>query len=146
MLLEKEAYINKIEAEVLDVNQIMQDLAEMVNAQSQSVGRNIFTFMNLLKFCVNDYSTTNHMSNLLLPKVKRKIKWTRGTLKVFFVSFSDTVESRIEAAGAYVESGTDELAKAAEHQRRYRKKMFILILIAMIIGIVLVVWIVRAFR
>lgn len=40
MLLEKEAYINKIEADVLDVNQIMQDLAEMVNAQAQSVGKN----------------------------------------------------------------------------------------------------------
>lgn len=42
MLLEKEAYINKIEADVLDVNQIMQDLAELVNAQAQSVGKIIF--------------------------------------------------------------------------------------------------------
>lgn len=58
----------------------------------------------------------------------------------------DTVESRIEDAGAYVESGTDELAKAAEHQRRYRKKMFILILIAMIVGIIFIVWIIKAFR
>lgn len=41
MLLEKEAYMNKIEADVLDVNQIMQDLAEMVNAQGQKVGKNI---------------------------------------------------------------------------------------------------------
>lgn len=45
MLLEKEAYINKIEAEVLDVNQIMQELAELVNAQAQSVGKNISTII-----------------------------------------------------------------------------------------------------
>lgn len=39
MLLEKEAYINKIEADVLDVNQIIQELADMVNQQAQSVGK-----------------------------------------------------------------------------------------------------------
>ncbi|XP_072933549.1 syntaxin-12 [Epargyreus clarus] len=95
MLLEKEAYINKIEADVLDVNQIMQELAEMVNVQSQVV---------------------------------------------------DTVESHIEAAGASVETGVDELAKAAEHQRRYRRKMFILIIIGVILGIIFIVWIVKAFK
>ncbi|XP_053615977.1 syntaxin-12 isoform X2 [Plodia interpunctella] len=95
MLLEREAYINKIEADVLDVNQIMQDLAEMVNTQAQAV---------------------------------------------------DTVESHISSAAAGVEAGTDELAKAAEHQRRYRRKMFILILIGVIIAIIFVVWIVRTFR
>lgn len=95
MLLEREAYINKIEADVLDVNQIMQELAEMVNSQGQSV---------------------------------------------------DTVESHIEAASANVETGVDELAKAAEYQRRYRRKMFILILIGSIIGILIVVFIVKAFR
>lgn len=39
MMLEKEAYINKIEADVLDVNQIIQELATMVNQQAQSVGK-----------------------------------------------------------------------------------------------------------
>lgn len=39
MTLEKEAYMNKIEADVLDVNQIMQDLAGLINAQAQSVGK-----------------------------------------------------------------------------------------------------------
>lgn len=56
------------------------------------------------------------------------------------------MESHIEAASANVETGVDELAKAAEYQRRYRRKMFILILIAMVVGIVFVVWIVKAFR
>ncbi|XP_041983116.1 syntaxin-12 [Aricia agestis] len=95
MLLEKEAYMNKIEADVLDVNQIMQELAEMVNTQAQVV---------------------------------------------------DTVESHIEAASTTVEAGVDELAKAAEHQRSYRKKMFILMLIGIILGIIFIVWIVKAFR
>ncbi|KAJ8709064.1 hypothetical protein PYW07_008890 [Mythimna separata] len=95
MLLEKEAYINKIEADVLDVNQIIQELADMVNQQAQSV---------------------------------------------------DTVESHIEAASANVEAGVDELAKAAEYQRRYRRKMFILIIIAAIIATIFIVWVVKAFR
>ncbi|KPJ03503.1 PREDICTED: syntaxin-12 [Papilio xuthus] len=95
MLLEREAQLSKIEADVLDVNQIMQDLAEMVSAQAQTV---------------------------------------------------DTVESHIEAAGASVEAGVDELAKAAEYQRRYRRKMFIFITIGLIIGILLIVWIIKAFR
>ncbi|XP_047508272.1 syntaxin-12 [Pieris napi] len=95
MLLEKEAYMNKIEADVLDVNQIMQDLAVMVNAQAQSI---------------------------------------------------DTVESHIEAAGVSVEAGVDELAKAAEYQRRYRRRMFFFITIAIILAILLIVWVVKAFR
>ncbi|XP_026315240.1 syntaxin-12 [Hyposmocoma kahamanoa] len=95
MMLEKEAYINKIEADVLDVNQIMQDLAELVNAQAQSV---------------------------------------------------DTVENRIHDAAIYVQSGTEEMRKAEEHQRRYRKRMFIFILIGMIIAIIFIVWIIKAFR
>ncbi|KPJ10717.1 t-SNARE domain-containing protein 1 [Papilio machaon] len=57
-----------------------------------------------------------------------------------------TVESHIEAAGASVEAGVDELAKAAEYQRRYRRKMFIFITIGLIIGILLIVWIIKAFR
>ncbi|KAG7309062.1 hypothetical protein JYU34_004942 [Plutella xylostella] len=95
MLLEKEAYINKIEADVLDVNQIMQELAGMVQAQAQAV---------------------------------------------------DTVESHIEATAANVESGVDELAKAEEHQRRYRRKMLILSIIGIILAIIFIVWVVKAFR
>ncbi|KAH9643966.1 hypothetical protein HF086_004227 [Spodoptera exigua] len=95
MLLEKEAYINKIEADVLDVNQIIQELADMVNQQAQSV---------------------------------------------------DNVESNIESAGANVEAGVDELAKAAEYQRRYRRKMLILIIIGVIVAIIFIVWVIKAFR
>ncbi|XP_028157707.1 syntaxin-12 isoform X2 [Ostrinia furnacalis] len=95
MLVEREAYMSKIEADVLDVGQIMRELAAMVSVQGQTV---------------------------------------------------DTVASHIEDASAQVESGVDELAKAAEYQRRYRRKMFILILIALIVGIIFVVWIVKAFK
>ncbi|XP_013147522.1 PREDICTED: t-SNARE domain-containing protein 1 [Papilio polytes] len=95
MLLEREAQLSKIEADVLDVNQIMQDLAEMVSAQGQAV---------------------------------------------------DTVESHISAAGASVEAGVEELAKAAQHQRSYRRKMFIFILIGLVFGVLLLVWIIKAFR
>lgn len=95
MLIEKEIYMNKIEADVLDVNQILQDLSEMVNQQGRVV---------------------------------------------------DTVESQIENAGANVELGTDELAKAAEHKRRYRRKMFILMIIGAIFAIIFIVWVVKAFR
>ncbi|RVE47022.1 hypothetical protein evm_008304 [Chilo suppressalis] len=95
MMLEREAYISKIEADVLDVGQIMRELATMVNAQAQTV---------------------------------------------------DSVASHVEDAGARIEAGVDELAKAAEHQRQYRRKMFILSLIAAVVAIILIVWIVKAFR
>lgn len=45
-----------------------------------------------------------------------------------------------------MEAGVDELAKAAEYQRRYRRKMFIFIMIGIVIGIIFIVWIVKAFR
>ncbi|XP_063623935.1 syntaxin-12 [Cydia splendana] len=95
MLLEREQYIHKIEADVLDVNQIMQDLASLVHQQGQTV---------------------------------------------------DTLEGHIEEASANVEAGVDELAKAEQHQRSYRKKMFILIIIGSIVAIIFIVWIIKAFR
>ncbi|XP_047992834.1 syntaxin-12 [Leguminivora glycinivorella] len=95
MLLEREQYIHKIEADVLDVNQIMQDLASLVHQQGQTV---------------------------------------------------DTLEGHIEDASANVESGVDQLAKAEQHQRSYRKKMFILIIIGSIVAIIFIVWVIKAFR
>ncbi|KOB77255.1 Syntaxin, partial [Operophtera brumata] len=85
----------RIEADVLDVNQIIQELSTMVNEQSQTV---------------------------------------------------ESVESHIEAASANVEAGVDELAKAAEYQRRYRRKMFIFSMIGIVLLILLIVWIVKAFK
>ncbi|KAG6443581.1 hypothetical protein O3G_MSEX002884 [Manduca sexta] len=95
MLVEREEYMNKIEADVMDVNHIIQELSEMVHQQSQAV---------------------------------------------------ETVQSQVEAASANVEAGVDELAKAEEHQRRYRKKMLILSIIGAILAILLIVWIVKAFK
>ncbi|KAL4717102.1 hypothetical protein ACJJTC_016989 [Scirpophaga incertulas] len=95
MLLEREAYMNKIEADVLDVNQIMKELSAMVNAQGQTV---------------------------------------------------ESVADHIEQADARVEGGAEQLAKAADYQRRYRRKLLILSAVLAVLLILFVVWVVRAFR
>lgn len=48
----------------------------------------------------------------------------------------DTIESSIDHACAEVEAGTSELMKAAQYRARYRRKVFILLIIAVIIGLI----------
>ncbi|CAG9793598.1 unnamed protein product [Diatraea saccharalis] len=95
MMLEREAYMSKIEADVLDVGQVMGELARLLQAQGQHV---------------------------------------------------DSVAEHVEAAGARVEAGAEELAAAAAHQRRYRRKVLILTIVGLVLAVVFVVWVVRAFR
>lgn len=60
----------------------------------------------------------------------------------FFFSIStkkkplDSIENGIEDAATDVESGRAELIKAAEYQAKYRRKVAILLLIAVIIGLI----------
>jgi len=48
----------------------------------------------------------------------------------------DTIEGSIDHTAGNVESGTSELLKAAEYQARYRRKVGILLIIAVIIGLI----------
>uniref|UniRef100_A0A336MRT9 CSON005416 protein n=1 Tax=Culicoides sonorensis TaxID=179676 RepID=A0A336MRT9_CULSO len=48
----------------------------------------------------------------------------------------DTIENTIESTAGNVEAGREELIKAAEYQAKYRKKVCILLLIAVIIGLI----------
>lgn len=86
MLLEREQRVRQIEADVLDVRQIMQELSSITNQQSEVI---------------------------------------------------DTIENTIEHTVTNVESGHTELAKAAEYQNRYRRKVMILLLIAVILGMII---------
>lgn len=86
MLLERETRVRQIEADVLDVRQIMQELSSITNQQSEVI---------------------------------------------------DTIENTIEHTVSNVESGHTELAKAAEYQNRYRRKVMILLLIAVILGAII---------
>ncbi|XP_055628290.1 syntaxin-12 [Toxorhynchites rutilus septentrionalis] len=85
MLLEREQRFRQIEADVLDVNQIMKELSGLTYQQAEVI---------------------------------------------------DTIENTIETTVANVESGRSELAKAAESQNKYRRKVLILLLIAVILGII----------
>lgn len=85
MLLEREQRFRQIEADVLDVNQIMKELSSITNQQAETI---------------------------------------------------DTIESTIEHTVSNVESGTTELAKAAEYQNKYRRKVLILLIIAVILGVI----------
>ncbi|GAB0098673.1 syntaxin-12 [Sergentomyia squamirostris] len=48
----------------------------------------------------------------------------------------DTIEGSIETTRGHVEEGNSELIKAAENQAKYRKKVLILLIIAVIIGLI----------
>lgn len=48
----------------------------------------------------------------------------------------DTIENRIENVAGNVENGASELVKAAQSQASYRKKVLILLIIAVIIGLI----------
>lgn len=84
MLLEREQRFRQIEADVLDVNQIMKELSSITNQQAEVI---------------------------------------------------DTIENTIEHTVSNVESGATELAKAAEYQNRYRRKVLILLIIAIVLGV-----------
>ncbi|EAT38717.1 AAEL009398-PA [Aedes aegypti] len=86
MLMEREQRMRQIEADVLDVNQIMKELSSITHQQSEVI---------------------------------------------------DTIENTIEHTVGNVESGHTELAKAAEYQNRYRRKVMILLLIAVILGVII---------
>ncbi|CAD7080324.1 unnamed protein product [Hermetia illucens] len=85
MVLDRETRIREIEADVLDVNEIMRELSSLVHQQGQSI---------------------------------------------------DTIESSIDHTCADVEAGTSELMKAAQYRQRYRRKVLILLVIAVIIGLI----------
>lgn len=85
MLIDRETRFKEIEANVLDVNQIMRDLGSIVTQQGENI---------------------------------------------------DTIESSIDHSAAEVEAGAAEMQKAAEYRTRYRKKILILLVIAVIIGLI----------
>lgn len=55
---------------------------------------------------------------------------------MFPVPNLDTIEGSIDNVANDVEDGRSELHKAAEYQAKYRRKVFILLLIAVIIGLI----------
>ncbi|CAH1993993.1 unnamed protein product [Acanthoscelides obtectus] len=50
----------------------------------------------------------------------------------------DTIENSIDHAVGNVEEGTEELVKASQYQRKYRKRLFILICVGLVIASILV--------
>lgn len=108
MMEERERRVRLIEDDVLDINGIMADLNSLVNLQGESIGECPFrlTINGFLFDCIRS------------------------------ASLSDTIENSIDHAANDVEAGTSELQKAAEYQARYRRKVIILLLIAVIIGLI----------
>jgi len=85
MIVEREQRVRQIEADVLDVNEIMRDLSTLISQQGEHI---------------------------------------------------ETIESVIEQTVGDVEAGTSELQKAAQSQAKYRRKVLILLAIAVIIGLI----------
>lgn len=49
MLVEREQRVQQIEADVLDVNEIMRDLATLINNQGEQIGKGRASFVELWK-------------------------------------------------------------------------------------------------
>lgn len=62
------------------------------------------------------------------------------------LSFADTIENSIDHVAGDVEAGRSELLKAAEYQAKYRRKVAILLLIAVIIGLIVTGLVVSQFK
>ena len=112
MLQEREQRVRQIEDDVLDVNQIMRDLGTLITLQGENIGEQTSLFF----FSFFALTLDTHL--LLLP------------------SISDTIEGSIDHAASNVEAGTSELLKAAEYQAKYRRKVIILLIVAVIIGLI----------
>ncbi|XP_036146088.1 syntaxin-12 [Monomorium pharaonis] len=88
LLLEREDRIKRIEGDILDVNQIMRELAALVHQQGDTI---------------------------------------------------DTIDNHIENVHGNVELGAQELEKGSNYQSKFRRKVYILLLLAIIVAIVLTV-------
>ncbi|KAL6257171.1 hypothetical protein P5V15_012101 [Pogonomyrmex californicus] len=88
LLLEREDRIKRIEGDILDVNQIMRELAALVYQQGDTI---------------------------------------------------DTIDNHIENIHGNVELGAQELEKGSNYQSKFRRKIYILLLLAFIVAIVLIV-------
>lgn len=74
------------------------------------------------------------------PSAKRLQSVCLSLIRFLFSSrfpFTDTIENSIDNVGSDVEAGRSELVKAAEYQAKYRRKVIILLLIAVIIGMII---------
>lgn len=87
LLLEREDRIRQIEGYILDVNQIMRDLATLVHQQGDTI---------------------------------------------------DTIDNHIENIHGNVELGAQELVKGSNYQSKYRRKVYILMLLA-IVGVIIAI-------
>lgn len=112
MLKEREKRVRQIEEDVLDVNQIMRELNTLINQQGENIGRFL---IDINKKCLSYH----HVFTLL-----------------FAIVFPDTIEGSIDHVAGDVEAGRSELVKAAEYQAKYRRKVVILLIIAVIIGLI----------
>lgn len=125
MLMEREHRMRQIEEDVLDVNEIMRDLATLINQQGEQIGKFFLKFFPYRKI-------------FPVPGIRE----LNG--KTFW--FQDTIEQGIDHAAGEVEAGTSELIKAAQSQAKYRRKVLILLAIAVIIGLIVTGIIVSALK
>ncbi|BFZ04818.1 hypothetical protein BsWGS_07857 [Bradybaena similaris] len=58
----------------------------------------------------------------------------------------DTIDSNIERAAVHVESGNEQLIKAADYQRKSRKKMCCIVVILLVVAIIITIIIVVAVK
>lgn len=119
ILKEREVRMRQIEEDVLDVNQIMNELNQIVHEQGENIGELKIGFCFPFKFNHND---------MLLRNI------------------TETIAEGIEQSANDVESGQSQLQKAAEYQAKYRRKVAILLIIAVIIGLIVTGAVVSSLR
>lgn len=65
----------------------------------------------------------------------RLLEWVRYRNRIT-ASLADMIESRVETADIEVKQGVTELEQARRSQAKYRKKVLVLLVIAVIIGLI----------
>lgn len=71
MLVEREQRVQQIEADVLDVNEIMRDLATLINIQGEQIGKLLATFSFLIRFMLTFGIRSKKMHSVAMFMRKR---------------------------------------------------------------------------
>lgn len=108
LLVEREQQFQKIESDVIDINQIMNEISTLINGEHHAeVQRHA--------------NATWHSSSI--SEQGENIQ---------------TIDNSISTVAQDVEGGVSELQKAANHQQKFRRKMLIILIIALIVAFIVV--------
>lgn len=110
LLIEREQQFQKIETDVLDINEIMNEISTLINGENWIVYDSLEEHNSIIDL-------------IILVDQGENIQ---------------TIDNSISQVAEDVEGGVSELQKAASHQQKFRRKVLIVLIIALIIAFIVV--------